>query len=60
MNQSVFDLTQQHRSVRQFKDEPLSKETVEKLVKAGQMASTSSYVQAYSILVLQTQKLNKH
>ncbi len=36
MNQSVFDLTQQHRSVRQFKDEPLSKETVEKLVKAGQ------------------------
>ncbi len=35
MNQSVFDLTQQHRSVRQFKDEPLSKETVEKLVKAG-------------------------
>lgn len=50
MNQSVFDLTQQHRSVRQFKDEPLSKETVEKLVKAGQMASTSSYVQAYSII----------
>lgn len=50
MNQSVFDLTQQHRSVRHFKDEPLSKETVEKLVKAGQMASTSSYVQAYSII----------
>ncbi|HAL10638.1 MULTISPECIES: oxygen-insensitive NADPH nitroreductase [Mammaliicoccus] len=50
MKQSVYDLTQQHRSIRQFKDEPLSKETVQKLVEAGQMASTSSYVQAYSII----------
>ncbi|WP_323703125.1 oxygen-insensitive NADPH nitroreductase [Mammaliicoccus sp. Dog046] len=50
MKQSVYDLTQQHRSIRQFKDEPLSKETIKKLVQAGQMASTSSYVQAYSII----------
>lgn len=38
MKQSVYDLTQQHRSIRNFKDEPLSDETVKQLVEAGQMA----------------------
>lgn len=50
MKKSVYDLTQEHRSIRHFKDESLSPETVKKLVEAGQMASTSSYVQAYSII----------
>ncbi|WP_239747853.1 oxygen-insensitive NADPH nitroreductase [Mammaliicoccus sp. P-M56] len=59
MKQSVYDLTQQHRSIRQFKDEPLSKETVQKLVEAGQMASTSSYVQAYSIIGITDPEIKK-
>lgn len=59
MKQSVYDLTQQHRSIRQFKDEPLSDETVKKLVEAGQMASTSSYVQAYSIIGVRDPEIKK-
>lgn len=39
-----------HRSVRKFEDTKLSDETIRKLVEAAQMASTSSYIQAYSIL----------
>ncbi|RKD72773.1 FMN reductase (NADPH) [Sinobaca qinghaiensis] len=39
-----------HRSVRKFKDIPLEEETVEMLVRAAQAASTSSFVQAYTII----------
>src|SRR5699024_11296694 len=57
--QSVYDLTQQHRSIRNFKDEPLSDETVKQLVEDGQMASTSSYVQAYSIIGIRDPEIKK-
>lgn len=39
-----------HRSVRKFKDRPLSKEQIEIIVRSAQSAATSSYVQAYSII----------
>ncbi|MFP6334456.1 nitroreductase family protein, partial [Bacillus subtilis] len=45
--------------MRNFKDEPLSDETVKQLVEAGQMASTSSYVQAYSIIGIRDQEIKK-
>ena len=50
MSDYVYELMKQHHSVRKFKDQPLSSETVEKLVEAGQSASTSSYLQTYSII----------
>ena len=59
MKQSVYDLTQQHRSIRNVKDEPLSDETVKQLVEAGQMASTSRYVQAYSIIGIRDPEIKK-
>lgn len=59
MKQSVYDLTQQHRSIRNFKDEPLSDEVVKQLVEAGQMASTSSYIQAYSIIGVRDPEIKK-
>ena len=49
MSDYVYDLMK-HHSVRQFKDKALSDETVQKLVEAGQSASTSSYLQTYSII----------
>ncbi|WP_271401561.1 oxygen-insensitive NADPH nitroreductase [Salinicoccus roseus] len=49
MNQ-VIDLLKNHRSIRKFKDEQLDQDTIRELVTAAQAASTSSYVQAYSIL----------
>lgn len=39
-----------HRSIRSFTDERLTEEEVLTLIKSAQAASTSSYVQAYSII----------
>ncbi|WP_188205619.1 oxygen-insensitive NADPH nitroreductase [Alkalibacillus aidingensis] len=49
MNQTI-DLLQNHRSIRKFKDQSLSKEQIKTIVKAAQSASTSSYYQAYTII----------
>ncbi len=45
-----FDLLASHASVRKFLPQPIPDEHVTSAVTAAQMASTSSHVQAYSIL----------
>ena len=50
MSDVIEQLMNRHHSVRKFKQEPLSKETVKQLVQAGQSASTSSYLQTYSVI----------
>ncbi|GAA0494029.1 oxygen-insensitive NADPH nitroreductase [Salinibacillus aidingensis] len=49
MNETIETLLN-HRSIRQFKDQPLSDEQIRTIVKSAQQASTSSYYQAYSII----------
>ncbi|WP_411842255.1 oxygen-insensitive NADPH nitroreductase [Salinicoccus sp. HZC-1] len=49
MNETI-NLLKNHRSIRKFKDELLDDETVKELVLSAQSASTSSYVQAYTIM----------
>ncbi|PPA72461.1 oxygen-insensitive NADPH nitroreductase [Jeotgalibacillus proteolyticus] len=39
-----------HRSVRKFKDVELTKSQIKTIVSAAQMASTSSFIQAYTII----------
>ncbi len=39
-----------HRSIRSFEDRPLSAEQIHAIVECAQAASTSSYIQAYSII----------
>ena len=39
-----------HRSIRKFTDQPISKEMLEAVIQAGQMASTSSFMQAVSVI----------
>lgn len=39
-----------HRSIRKFTDEPISIEILETIIQAGQMASTSSYLQNVSVI----------
>ncbi|MEN0061992.1 MAG: NADPH-dependent oxidoreductase [Myxococcota bacterium] len=46
----VIELLMQHRSIRAFKPEPVPDAHIETAVAAGQAASTSSAVQAYSLL----------
>lgn len=50
MDYTVIDLLKNHRSIRKFKSEKLDSETIRHLVAAAQSASTSSYVQSYSII----------
>ena len=49
MNQTIETLLS-HRSVRHFEDKPLSNEQIEMIVMSAQGASTSSNIQAYSII----------
>lgn len=46
----VINLINNHRSLRKFSDTKLTDEEIRTLVGAAQSASTSSYVQAYSIV----------
>ncbi|WP_134683036.1 oxygen-insensitive NADPH nitroreductase [Brevibacillus migulae] len=49
MNQ-VIDTILSHRSVRKFEDKPLTNEQIEQIIRSAQAASTSSFIQAYSII----------
>ncbi|MCA9296058.1 MAG: NADPH-dependent oxidoreductase [Phycisphaerales bacterium] len=46
----TIEFIRQHRSIRQFTDAPVPEEDIIRAVEAGQAASTSSAVQAYSML----------
>ncbi|CAG9607054.1 oxygen-insensitive NADPH nitroreductase [Pseudoneobacillus rhizosphaerae] len=49
MNQ-VIETILNHRSIRKFEDRALSEEQIEMIVQCAQAASTSSFIQAYSII----------
>ena len=49
MNETIARILA-HRSIRRFTDDPVADEDVHAAVRAGQMASTSSAVQAYTLL----------
>lgn len=48
-----------HRSVRKFTSEKLTKKQVETIVTSAQAASTSSYIQAYSIIGVTDEKIKE-
>lgn len=47
---SIIETILNHRSVRNFEDKPLTKEQITTIVQSAQSASTSSFIQAYSII----------
>jgi FMN reductase (NADPH) len=49
MNETITTLLN-HCSIREFKDKPLSDEQIRTIVASAQAASTSSFIQAYSII----------
>lgn len=55
----VIRLMARHRSIRDYLPDPLPKGTVEALVTAAQSASTSSNLQAYSIIAVQDPEKRK-
>ena len=52
VNNDTLSLLMKHASVRQFLDKSISEEQLAAIIGAGQMASTSSNVQAYSIIAV--------
>src|SRR5699024_1497303 len=46
----MIELLQSHTSVRKFTNEKISQEVLEELILAGQHASSSHFVQAYSVI----------
>lgn len=46
----VIKLLQSHRSVRKFTDEEIPQETLNELIKCGQSAATSSFIQACTVI----------
>lgn len=46
----TLKLLQNHRSVRRFKDYPISEETLKELILSGQSAASSNFVQAYTVI----------
>jgi len=46
----VLDLIMNHRSIRAFRDEPVPEADLAGIIRAAQMASTSSNMQAYSVI----------
>jgi FMN reductase (NADPH) len=60
MTNQTLELIKSHASVRKFKPIPVSDEMVETIVSAAQQASTSSNLQAYSVIVTtKTENLEK-
>jgi nitroreductase len=46
----VIDQQLRHRSIRAFTDETIPQETLEAILRAGQSAASSSFIQAYSVI----------
>ena len=46
----VIKLLQSHRSVRKFTEQPIPQEVLNELIKCGQAASTSSFIQACTVI----------
>lgn len=58
MNQAI-DAILGHYSVRNFEDKALTEEELALLIKSAQAASTSSFVQAYSIIGITDKKIRE-
>jgi len=49
---NTIDILKQHRSIRKYKDQAIDKKVLLEIIDAGRWASTSSFVQAYSLIRL--------
>ena len=56
MNDTIH-LLMNHKSIRKYKNEAVTEEQLEQIIAAGQMASSSSNVQAYSVIAVTDSKL---
>ncbi|BFH59913.1 oxygen-insensitive NADPH nitroreductase [Paenibacillus azoreducens] len=55
----TLSLLMNHRSIRKYKNTPVTDEQLQAIISAAQMASTSSNVQAYSVIAVTEPELKK-
>lgn len=55
----IIRLLHNHRTIRKFTNQEISKQQIRTIVEAGQRASTSSYVMAYSIIGVTDETIKK-
>ena len=55
----VIKLLQSHRSVRKFTDQPIPQEVLDELIKCGQAAATSSFIQACTVIQVEDQAMRE-
>lgn len=55
----VIRLLQSHRSIRKFKDTPVSESMVKEIIRAAQCAPTSSFTQSYTIIEIKNPEKRK-
>ncbi|NBI29942.1 oxygen-insensitive NADPH nitroreductase [Chengkuizengella marina] len=58
MNDTI-NLLKSHRSIRKYKSDPIPQEYVDEILTSAQMASSSSHVQAYSVIGVMDQEKKK-
>jgi len=46
----IIDLLKAHKSIRKYKDQPIEAEKIKAIIECAQSASTSSFIQAYTII----------
>ncbi|WP_052343539.1 oxygen-insensitive NADPH nitroreductase [Bacillus massiliigorillae] len=56
---TVIDRIMNHRSIRKFKNEKLSEEQIHTIIQAAQMASSSRFMQNYSIIGVSDPQIKK-
>ncbi|MCO7176358.1 oxygen-insensitive NADPH nitroreductase [Sporolactobacillus kofuensis] len=59
MYNSTINTLLNHRSIRKFKDQPLTDEQIKLLVTCAQAASTSSFTQSFSIIGVEDPEIKK-
>ena len=52
-------LLQSHRSIRKFSERPLDQDLIEELIRCGQSAATSSFIQACTVIQITDKKLRQ-
>ena len=53
----IINLLRSHRSVRKFSDQAIEQEVLEELIRCGQAAATSSFIQACSVIQVEDKGL---
>ena len=55
----IINLLKNHKSIRKYKEKEIDENLLHSIIEAGQHASTSSFVQAYTIIRVKDKKIRE-